>query len=126
MYTCPVCGYNRLRRPADDYLICPSCGTEFGYSDAGRSHAELRSDWIAQGMRWFSRATEPPVGWNAILQLERAGHRDELYGLAGSFTQTVNLGPISHSRTVGSSPPKMSRAISVGKCITGKLAAAAA
>ncbi len=69
MYTCPVCGYTRLRRPPQDFLICSCCGTEFGYDDARLSHVELRARWIRNGAQWFSQATQPPAGWNAFDQL---------------------------------------------------------
>ncbi len=48
-YTCPVCGYACLPSPATDYTICPSCGTEFGYTDFTAGHAQLRAAWIAAG-----------------------------------------------------------------------------
>ena len=69
MYMCPVCGYGGLRRPADDGIICPCCGTEFGYSDATKSHAQLRSEWLMSGGRWYSVVTPPPSGWNLNKQL---------------------------------------------------------
>lgn len=69
MYMCPVCGYNKLRFPPANYTICPSCGTKFGYSDTTRKHSLLRETWLAQGARWHSGATAPPVGWNAYEQL---------------------------------------------------------
>lgn len=65
---CPVCGY-LLSEPACDYNICPSCGTEFEYHDAGRSHAELRQAWIARGAPWSSRHVAPPLNWNPLRQL---------------------------------------------------------
>jgi hypothetical protein len=76
MYTCPVCGYDRLRRPPEDYLICPSCGTEFGYSDATASYRELRQRWLYSGARWYSQVTPEPPKWNAYQQLRRAGSLD--------------------------------------------------
>src|SRR5580704_7689776 len=66
---CPVCGYP-LQWPAADFHICPSCGTEFGYDDAGRSHADLRAAWIQGGSQWWSTSTPPPTNWNATVQLE--------------------------------------------------------
>lgn len=50
---CPVCGY--LGCLIEDWHICPCCGTEFGYDDAGRTHAELRRRWIDGGMKWWSK-----------------------------------------------------------------------
>jgi rubredoxin len=68
-YRCPVCGYDELPRPPDDYLICPSCGTEFGYDDFAdtdlerqRRWNELRKLWFDRGMPWFSTIVpEQPI-----------------------------------------------------------------
>lgn len=70
MFTCPVCYYDNMPDPPEDYNICPSCGTEFENDDAVASHAELRNRWITGGARWFFR--QPPVGWNAWEQLQKA------------------------------------------------------
>ena len=67
VYTCPVCYYVRMQDPPRDYNICECCGTEFGNDDDGRTHEELRSDWIANGTPWFFRSA--PVGWNPWSQL---------------------------------------------------------
>jgi predicted RNA-binding Zn-ribbon protein involved in translation (DUF1610 family) len=78
-YSCPVCGFDGLPDPAYDsagcasFEICPSCGTEFGYHDARKSHKELRELWVASDARWHSRSTSPPPGWNAEEQLRAAG-----------------------------------------------------
>jgi hypothetical protein len=72
-YTCPVCGYDQLLYPPTDYNICPSCGTEFGYTDFTRDHAELRMHWIDGGMRWHSSRIPAPPQWNPEQQLIRAG-----------------------------------------------------
>jgi hypothetical protein len=79
MYTCPVCFYDRLRHPPDDYIICPSCGTEFGYTDFNVSHALLRDRWIMEGLQWHSRVIQPPAGWSGREQLRRAGHLADIY-----------------------------------------------
>lgn len=68
---CPVCGYNDLRHPPDDYTICPCCGTEFGYDDFDTPHEELRQRWINNGMRWWFEYDSPPENWNPAEQLER-------------------------------------------------------
>lgn len=65
---CPVCGYS-MERPAADYRICPSCGTEFGYDDAGRSYATLRSAWLRAGAHWWSRSRAMPAEWDPFTQL---------------------------------------------------------
>jgi hypothetical protein len=72
-YTCPVCGFSKLRRPPTEFLICPSCGTEFEYTDSLLSHAELRENWIAHGAEWSSQVDAPPQYWNAWQQLIDAG-----------------------------------------------------
>jgi len=68
-YTCPVCGYNRLRFSPDDYTICPSCGTQFGYTDARRSHEQLQAQWLASGAPWHSRVVPRPENWDAAKQV---------------------------------------------------------
>ncbi len=69
---CPVCGYD-LGEPMGDGLICRCCGTQFGYQDSSRSHAELRAEWLAAGARRHSRRVPPPFGWSALKQWEEAG-----------------------------------------------------
>ena len=68
-YQCPVCGYDELTKPPEDYTICPSCGTEFGNDDFDRAHKELRDIWISRHMPWFSKSTLPPKNWNPYRQL---------------------------------------------------------
>jgi hypothetical protein len=63
MYMCPVCFFPEMSEPPTDFAICPSCGTEFGYSDAGRTWDELRDGWIERGKRWHSRVIPQPSGW---------------------------------------------------------------
>lgn len=69
-YLCPVCGYNKMARPPEDFYICPCCGTEFENDDFETSHAELRRRWEDRGMQWFSRHTPPPPFWSPKIQLE--------------------------------------------------------
>ena len=77
-YSCPVCGFAGLEEPHRDkygepsFEICPSCGTEFGYHDAKRSHDELREEWVRNGARWHGHHGAPP-GWDPIKQLTAAG-----------------------------------------------------
>jgi hypothetical protein len=66
---CPVCGY-LLRVPPINFHICPSCGTEFGYDDAGTSHAELRAIWLRSGAHWWSTTTSAPPNWDPYLQVD--------------------------------------------------------
>ena len=71
-FQCPVCGYSELPRPVEDDLICPCCGTHFGYHDYGATYEGLRFNWIERGARWFSRSIRPPHGWNPVKQLADA------------------------------------------------------
>jgi hypothetical protein len=68
IYHCPVCAYQMNEQP-DDYAICPSCGTEFGYHDSNHSHSELRRNWLLRGAPWHSRVVPRPISWNPIQQL---------------------------------------------------------
>lgn len=69
---CPVCGYEMDGLPKN-YNICSSCGTEFGVSDVNSSIAELRDAWLESGPAWWSKTDVPPVNWDPIGQMERAG-----------------------------------------------------
>jgi len=71
MFTCPVCFYDKMPDDPTDYNICPCCGVEFGVDDEFRSHAQLRTHWIATGAKWFYR-NAPPT-WNPWFQLAMAG-----------------------------------------------------
>jgi ribosomal protein L37AE/L43A len=71
-YMCPVCGYPEMDGAPASWNICPCCGVEFEYHDAGRTHEELRAEWIATGMNWWSTARLAPEGWNPETQLQRA------------------------------------------------------
>lgn len=67
-YLCPVCGF-RLPFAAEDFNICPSCGTEFGYSDSGRTYDNLRKNWLDHGAQWSSLVWEKPSNWSPFEQL---------------------------------------------------------
>jgi len=69
-HLCPVCGFEMDELPAH-YNICPSCGTEFGLSDANASWAELRANWVANGLKWWSESDPIPSNWNPLVQLAR-------------------------------------------------------
>ena len=71
-YVCPVCGYDQLPEPAANFIICPSCGTEFENDDYFATHEELRSRWIASGANWWSTYQRAPRNWSAAEQLLRA------------------------------------------------------
>ncbi|MEW5953608.1 MAG: hypothetical protein AB1815_07690 [Bacillota bacterium] len=80
MYTCPVCGYEKLYEPAynkygyGSHEICPCCGYQFGYDDddQGISHEEYRNNWLKSGAKWFDASTKPD-NWDAKTQLLRIG-----------------------------------------------------
>jgi hypothetical protein len=86
IYLCPVCGYTQLPRPPRDYLICPCCGTEFGYDDYATVHEQLRQRWMALGAPWFSRTRSAPQGWNPLVQLMACGFLPRTIGLNGGVT----------------------------------------
>lgn len=69
---CPVCGY-QLSRPPEDEDICPSCGTQFGYSNSGRTYQQLRDAWLAWGAHWHSKVHAQPRNWSPTWQLIQAG-----------------------------------------------------
>lgn len=73
-YTCPVCGYDKLRRPPADYSICPCCSTEFGSSDFSWTHEKLRQDWIEAGGRWCPDFLPEPPRWSAVEHLRNIGY----------------------------------------------------
>jgi hypothetical protein len=72
-HTCPVCGYDKMPEPPEDYEICACCGTEFTYRDNMRSMEELRGRWASKGFPWFDDGTPKPHNWDPIAQLQRAG-----------------------------------------------------
>jgi len=74
MYTCPVCGFAALSTAPENHTICPSCGTQFGYSDSGpepigQIHAGLRQYWMDHGAKWQSKRVSAPFLWNPWKQL---------------------------------------------------------
>jgi hypothetical protein len=69
---CPVCGYE-MEAPPQDYRICASCGTEFGLHDANATVADLREAWMKTGPNWWSKTAPPPLNWDPITQMEKAG-----------------------------------------------------
>lgn len=89
-YICPVCGYG-MSDPPEDYNMCPSCGTEFGYHDSGRTHAQLRSNWISLGANWWSSAVPRPNNWNPWQQMSNAGLRFDMPPHRKTVTSSVVL-----------------------------------
>jgi len=73
MHLCPVCGYREMPDPPEDFNICPCCGTEFGYTNAGVTNEQVRAKWLSQNAPWFSPDIQPPADWNPHRQLVEAG-----------------------------------------------------
>jgi hypothetical protein len=81
MYTCPVCGYDKLKKPPEEHLICVCCGTQFDLDDEGPlakpvMHAMLRRAWVESGAHWYSRVVPPSAAWNPWRQMFVAGFYD--------------------------------------------------
>ncbi len=72
-YMCPVCAYPDLPTPPENFSICPSCGTEFGFDDSATSHKELRLRWIRARAPWFNDMVPKPWKWNPWQQLLKGG-----------------------------------------------------
>jgi len=82
-YTCPVCGYPNLTDPpwssesGGSLEICPSCGVQFGYTDAAGGDLQARKNvwegwrrmWIERGMDWDRGRSSPPPDWDPVKQL---------------------------------------------------------
>ena len=99
-YTCPVCGYNKLEDPPFDDEICPSCGTQFGYHDHKRSHAELRAIWLTNPT-WHSRVDDQPDGWNPYTQLANLEMPSTTESMAKTQITFVDLGKTHHIENRG-------------------------
>jgi hypothetical protein len=78
---CPVCGYDGLEeepRPVfggGSFEICPSCGFQFGVTDDdhGFTYDAWRKLWVDGGMVWDKGRSQPPAGWDPLLQLAQIG-----------------------------------------------------
>lgn len=82
---CSVCGYDlgfeAWRGESSSDEMCPSCGIQFGYQDAGRTvedrepiYAEWRLRWVQEGAPW--RSVGPShKGWDPREQLKRLGRQ---------------------------------------------------
>lgn len=83
---CPICGYDIYSKynekpwngDSPSYIICPSCGVEFGYGDFSKTvnerkcrHDQLRQNWIVEGMFWHGELTEKPKDWDPQKQLDQ-------------------------------------------------------
>src|ERR1017187_1954302 len=84
-YTCPVCGF-RMKYPAADYNICPSCGTEFGNNDVNASIEDLRASWLDSGPRWWSKFEAQPANWEPIWQVA-----SQVYGNAPASSNHLTI-----------------------------------
>lgn len=70
MYTCNVCGFDKLEWPqyleddAPNFIICECCGFQSGYDDLdlGKTFEEYRNEWIARGTPW-TNPKKRPVNW---------------------------------------------------------------
>ena len=60
MYTCPICDYDRMPYPPNNYNICPRCGVEFGNDDENTPAETLRVLWQAASLE------DREVPWNWI------------------------------------------------------------
>lgn len=80
-YKCPVCGFRMewdLTEATSANEICPSCGIQFGYTDAAGGdetkrieiYKKWRADWIASGMVWDKGRSKSPENWNPEEQLK--------------------------------------------------------
>jgi hypothetical protein len=92
MHMCPVCFYPKMPYPAQEYNICPCCGTEFENDDRRSTPAQLRAFWIGSGAHWFFR--QQPLFWNPWKQLSEAGvtlpYGVEIFEGAGSQSVTTS------------------------------------
>jgi hypothetical protein len=77
---CPLCGFAGLEEPAwddgiDSQQICPSCGIQFGYTDAAGGDArarmqlylDRRAEWESAGRPWWSTWERPDASYAAEL-----------------------------------------------------------
>lgn len=78
-YRCTVCGFGGLLVPPEDYTICPCCSTHFSNDDYFRTVEELRTEWISNGMIWWSKSTTKPIDYDPYKQLESLGISIELH-----------------------------------------------
>lgn len=87
-YPCPVCGFP-LKYSADNFNICPSCGTEFGAETSIYTYQELRDNWMQRGAHWASRFYPPPNNWNPWQQMFDARLFTSPYQLVHKFSANV-------------------------------------
>lgn len=78
-----------MRLPPADFHICPSCGTEFGYDDAGRTHTELRAVWLRGGAHWWSPVDRAPAGWDPYMQISNIAELRSIWEIPYSVLQAA-------------------------------------
>jgi DNA-directed RNA polymerase subunit RPC12/RpoP len=86
-YNCPVCGYKLWFLPWEDDSpsdeICPSCGIQFGYSDAAggdeekrlQLYKDWRKKWIDNGGIWNGAGIPKPENWDPIKQVKDVANK---------------------------------------------------
>jgi hypothetical protein len=104
-FTCPVCAYPDLPSPPENFSICPSCGTEFGFDDAARSHEELRQQWILDGLQWFNDRVPRTWKWDPWQQLVDGGFAKHIASISSNSVSMVNANDLSVSKSWASPPP---------------------
>lgn len=84
---CPACGLPLDFAPWDwdlaSFEICPSCGIQFGYTDAAGGawkkrqevYSSWRAKWVKEGMPWRGAGQAPPKNWNPAEQVWRVEGR---------------------------------------------------
>ena len=112
-YMCPVCGY-LMSKPPRDFTYCPSCGTEFGFTDSIKTYENLRKKWVANGARWWSTVRPAPPAWDSTLQLKFLFAVNG--GLAGTSLPFDHGFPVLASITFGISPKRQDGFVSRNSC----------
>jgi len=114
MYTCLVCGYNKLvRAPFDkngipSFATCPCCLFEFGVTDdeGGYSLEEFRKIWIEKYDFPFSNLKLKPKTWNRLVlqkQLNNLNSVDDR-GRALPRASLKHLGQLLYGSVIGKKP----------------------
>lgn len=82
MYTCTICGYDKLEEPLWDevegfptHFICNCCGFESGFHNDNLEMTieQYRGEWISEGAKWFSSCVKKPENWDFKEQLKNIG-----------------------------------------------------
>jgi hypothetical protein len=88
-----------MHDPANDYNICPQCGTEFGNDDDLVSHAELRQRWIDGGGRfwWYEKEYERLTAKAPALQARDAPQVERVYQVIAKVDHVDYLNQVEAS-----------------------------